>query len=102
MILDMFLGLGIGGLLVTGCIIGLILGGVQRSLLSPFRGFRLSLLSSFYVLPMLLEFEKEFLGFIFNLLKWLPMFFLVYWLRPRFVAHVLNNNTITTKVHRLS
>ena len=90
MILDMFLSFGAAGLVATGCLLGWLIGVVQRSLSSPFRDFRPSLLVSLYALPSLLEFEKEFIGFFFAFLKWSPALLLVYWTRPRFTsrAHV--------------
>jgi hypothetical protein len=83
MILDMFLSFGTVGLLATAAILGTLVGFVQRQL-APFRGFRFAFIAAIYLLPILLEFEKEFLGFIFASLKWTPMLLLLYWHRPRY------------------
>jgi hypothetical protein len=83
MILDMFLTFGTLGLLTTAILLGTMIGRVQRRLIC-FRGFNLTFLVSLYALPMLLEFEKEFIGFLVSFLKWIPALLLCYWLRPRF------------------
>jgi hypothetical protein len=83
MILDMFLSFGVLGLLATALALGSLLGMVQRQLQS-FRGFRPGFMVALYLLPMLLEFEKEFMGFFFTFLKWTPALLLLYWHRPRF------------------
>jgi hypothetical protein len=83
MILDMFLSFGVFGLVATAVLLGAAIGRVQRHL-SRFSGFSLAFLSSLYALPLLLEFEKEFIGFLFSVVKWLPVLLLVYWQRPRF------------------
>ena len=85
MILDMFLSFGVLGLLATAVLLGSMVGLVQRQLLA-FRGFRPAFLVSLYLLPMLLEFEKEFIGLLFAFLKWTPALLLLYLLRPRFRA----------------
>lgn len=83
MMLDMFLGFGVPGLLAVAAALGALLAWVQRHL-NRFRGFTPAFLLSLYMLPMLLEFEKEFIGFFFAFLKWTPALLLVYLLRPRF------------------
>ena len=83
MILDMFLSFGVYGLLLTSVIIGNTVGWVQRQM-ATFRGFTPFFLLSLFALPMLLEFEKEFMGTFFAFLKWSPMLILLYWWRPRF------------------
>ena len=83
MILDMFLSFGVLGLLITAALLGSILGGLQRQLVK-FRRFSFAFLASLFVLPMFLEFEKEFLGFLFAVPKWTPALLMLYWFRPRF------------------
>ena len=83
MILDMFLSFGVFGLLATAVLLGSLITWVQRNL-NGFHGFTPAFLVSLYVLPMLLEFEKEFIGFVFAFMKWIPMLVLLYLLRPRF------------------
>ena len=83
MILDMFLSFGVFGLVLTAGLLGILLGFVQRRL-NSFRGFGLAFLVALYLLPMLLEFEKEFIGFMFAILKWTPVLLLLYLHRPRF------------------
>jgi len=85
MILDVFLSFGIWGLLLVATILGISLGKLQRQLVL-FRRFTPAFLIALYVLPMLLEFEKEFIGFVFSLIKWLPILLLVYLLRPKFIS----------------
>lgn len=86
MILDMFLSFGVLGLLLTAGLLGGLLAWVQHRLAS-FRGFTPGYVVCLYMLPMLLEFEKEFIGFFFAFMKWVPMLLLVFWLRPRFNGH---------------
>ncbi len=83
MILDVFLSFGLLGLAVTAVLLGAMIGKVQRRV-SSFRGFNMGFLASLYVLPMLLEFEKEFLGLLIAFAKWIPVLVLIYWQRPRF------------------
>lgn len=83
MILDMFLSFGLLGLMITAVLLGAMIGKVQQRV-SGFRGFNMGFLASLYVLPMLLEFEKEFLGLLVAFVKWIPVLFFVYWQRPRF------------------
>jgi hypothetical protein len=84
MIMDMFLSFGVLGLLLTATILGTSLGRLQRQLLL-FNGFTPAFLISLYALPLLLAFEKEFLGMIFSFIKWLPILLLLYLLSPRFI-----------------
>jgi hypothetical protein len=72
------------GLLLTATILGISLGRLQRQLVL-FRRFTPAFLISLYALPMLLEFEKEFLGMMVSLIKWLPILLLLYLTRPRFI-----------------
>ena len=81
-ILDMFLSLGVTGLLLSSLIIGVLISTVQNQILK-FRNFTFMFLVSLYLLPMLLEFEKEFIGLFFAFLKWLPFLLLLYYERPQ-------------------
>jgi len=82
MILDTFLSFGVSGLVLSAAFLGWAISAIQRQLRSA-RGFRFGFLLALFLLPMLLEFEKEFLGFFFSALKWAPFLLLVYALRPR-------------------
>jgi len=83
MILDMFLSFGVLGLLMTAGMLGGVLIWVQRRV-AVFGGFTPTYMVAIYALPMLLEFEKEFIGLFFAFAKWTPALLLVYLLRPRF------------------
>lgn len=83
MALDMLLSFGFLGLLVTAVLLGNLIGRIQCRI-NSFRGYQIGFCVSLYALPMLLQFEKEFIGFLFAFLKWLPALLLIYWLRPRF------------------
>lgn len=85
MILDMFLSFGVTGLVITAIALGSMVGRVQGHL-KHFHGFTPALMVSLYALPMLLEFEKEFMGLFFAFLKWTPMLALLYLERPRFAS----------------
>jgi hypothetical protein len=85
MILDMFLSFGVLGLLATAAMLGGALVWVQRRV-AAFRTFTPGYMVAIYSLPMLLEFEKEFIGLFFAFMKWIPALLLVYLLRPRFAA----------------
>ena len=82
MILDMFLSFGVLGLVIAGSVLGSIVGWLQRQL-KGLGGFSLPVMVSLYALPMLLEFEKEFMSLLVGILKWIPIFALLYWARPR-------------------
>jgi hypothetical protein len=81
MILDMFLSFGVLGLVIAGFVLGSIIGWLQRQL-KGLGGFSLPFIVSLYALPMLLQFEKEFMSLFVGFLKWIPMFALLYWARP--------------------
>jgi hypothetical protein len=85
MILDMLLSFGVLGLMATAAALGAALIWVQRRI-GAFRGFTRHYVVAIYALPMLLEFEKEFIGLFFAFAKWTPALLLVYLLRPRFAA----------------
>jgi hypothetical protein len=78
----MFLSFGVLGLFIAGTVLGSIVGWLQRQL-KGLGGFSLPVMVSLYALPMLLEFEKEFMSLLVGILKWIPMFALLYWARPR-------------------
>jgi hypothetical protein len=82
MILDMFLSFGVCGLLATAAFLGRVMSRIQEQILN-FRHFTMAFLTAIYVLPMLLQFEKEFLGFLFSFVKWTPFLILIICLRPR-------------------
>jgi hypothetical protein len=82
MILDTFLSFGVLGLMGTALFLGKAVSAVQKRILS-FGRFDPAFLIAIYTLPMLLEFEKEFLGFFFAFLKWTPFLALVAYLRPK-------------------
>ena len=82
MILDMFLIFGVYGLFVTAAVLARIVTAIQRRTLG-FRGFTPAFLASIYTLPLLFQFEKEFLGFLVSFMKWFPVLALVVFLRPR-------------------
>lgn len=98
MALDMLLSFGFLGLLVSAVLLGNMIGRIQRSI-SGFREYRIGFCLSLYALPMLLEFEKEFIGFFFAFVKWLPAFLLIYWLRPHFQyqCHIQKINISNTQ-----
>lgn len=83
MILDIFLSFGVIGLTSVAVLLGCLVGFVQRQL-NYFCDFKLTFVLSLYLLPMLLEFEKEFIGSMFAFFKWSPVLLLLYWHRPRF------------------
>ena len=96
-ILDMFLSFGVVDLLVTALVLGLSVAAIQCQVIS-LRNFRWSYLLAVYALPMLLGFEKEFLGLLFAFAKWLPALGLFYLLGPRIIrfksdVHVANQIT---------
>jgi hypothetical protein len=95
MVLDVLLSFGLFGLFGVAIFLGSLIAQVQRQI-SRFRGFQMKFLLSLYSLPMLLEFEKEFIGFLFSFLKWLPVFLIIYWLRPRFKRQCSQQNITTT------
>ncbi len=102
MILDMFLSFGALGLLLTACLLGLAVGQIQRSIASS-HNFQLPFLAALYMLPMLLEFEKEFIGLFFSMLKWAPALVLVYLWRPHQGLGLPRSQTLTqNRVQTLS
>jgi hypothetical protein len=99
MILDMLLSFGVTGLIVTAVLLGTMIGRVQHYL-NSFRGFSLAFLGSLYALPMLLEFEKEFVGFLLAFIKWIPALIFIYWQRPRFGNRRASEHAITSMPHQ--
>lgn len=96
MILDMFLSFGVLGLLLVSSFLGLGIGAIQTSIRTS-KKFNFNFLISIYTLPLFLEFEKEFFGFIFNFLKWLPVLIFLYIARPTIkIAGQTNDYPIDT------
>ncbi len=82
MIIDMFLSFGVLGLLATATLLGKVMCVVQRQT-RRFGDFDLMFLTAIYALPMVLQFEKEFLGLIVSFLKWVPILAVTIYFRPR-------------------
>jgi hypothetical protein len=78
MLMDMFLSFGVLGLGVVGVLLACTVAMVQRQINAMKPAYLLAL----YIMPMLLQFEKEFIATLFAFVKWLPIFGLVYLLRP--------------------
>lgn len=81
MVLDLFLSFGLLGLPLAAVFLYGFIHYVQERILY-FKNFNFGYLLAIYLLPFILEFEKEFAGMIFSALKWSPVFFVVYGLRP--------------------
>jgi hypothetical protein len=82
MILDVFVSFGIFGLLGCALILASLLTWIYRSL-GSFYKFSSSYLVAIYLLPLIFQFEKEFSGFLISFIKWCPLLFLTYLMRPR-------------------
>ncbi len=82
MVLDFFLTFGLLGLLFASLIYGYIAGLIHRNLLSS-NNFSFAFILSLYLLPQILQFEKEGLTFFTNIIKWSPFIICIYILRPR-------------------
>ena len=93
MIVDVFLSFGVYGLSVLSLIIGYIISKVQTHV-TPTNGFTFSFIASLYLIPILLQFEKEFLGFLISCVKWVPLLFVLYWFRPK------QSVALRNKIHR--
>lgn len=50
-------------------------------------------LVALYVLPMLMQFEKEFSGFLLSVIKWLPMLVMIIFLRPKAETSLIKQRT---------
>ena len=82
MVLDMFMSFGIFGLLGCALVLAGLLTWIYRSL-GSFYKFSSSYLVAIYLLPLIFQFEKEFSGFLIAFIKWFPLLFLTYLMRPR-------------------
>lgn len=81
-VLDVFLIFGVYGLFILAIFLGRTISLIQRH---TQRGpnFSKSFLVAIYTLTLLFQFDKEFLGFVINFLKWSPILLLIVYLRPR-------------------
>jgi hypothetical protein len=81
-VLDVFLIFGVYGLLILAIFMGKTVSLIQRHTLQG-PNFSKSFLVAIYTLTLLFQFDKEFLGFVSNFLKWSPILLLIVYLRPR-------------------
>lgn len=82
MVLDVFLTFGVFGLPFLGIFLGVVVSAVHRQIRFASR-FSTFFIVSIYSLPLLFQFEKEFIGFLTSFLKWSPILILAIILRPR-------------------
>lgn len=83
MMVEVLLIFGLFGLPILAYFLSKIIAIIQRKLKSGYPssgGFIVAL----YVLPLVLQFEKEFSGFLISLLKWAPMLIFIFITRPSF------------------
>lgn len=67
---------------VLAFVLSKIVTSIQAVLRSSYPADK-TFLIALYILPLLMQFEKEFSGFLLSILKWLPMLILVIVLRPK-------------------
>jgi hypothetical protein len=80
--LDVFLSMGLLGLVFLATLLGILLTRVQHSLLYRNK-FSFFYLLGLYLLPLTLQVEKEFTGLLFSFIKWSPYFLIIYLFRPK-------------------
>ena len=88
MFLDSYLSFGVVGTIIISLFLGGIVGWVQCQLLD-LEIFGGRSLLAMYLFILLLQFEKEFAGFLSSTVKWLPVFFILYLLIVRKKARLL-------------
>jgi len=77
---DVYPNFGIIGLVISGGLIGVLLYLIKLGLNNTTNLFQFLL--SLYLIPLLFQFEKEFISLIFMIFKYSFILFLVYILRP--------------------
>lgn len=82
MVLDVFLTFGVLGILPLSVAIGKILNTIEQKIKTE-NPSNLYYIFSLYVIPMVLEFEKETFSILVSVFKWSPVLFLAYLVRPR-------------------
>ncbi|WP_147431299.1 hypothetical protein [Azonexus fungiphilus] len=81
MAMDVLLIFGASGLPVFGVVLGVVCVSVQRGVARSQMADG-AFITALYILPLLFQFEKEFSGFFFATIKWLPILLVVYYFRP--------------------
>lgn len=81
MLIEILLDFGILGLPLFSYVLARICGWIQFELRHS-RAFDARFLLALFVLPLLMQFEKEFTGFATSILKWSPFLLMAYLFRP--------------------
>lgn len=82
-VLEIYLGFGALGLTTIGILLGLFLHWLQRTIFNPRKFLKRTFFFSLFVLPFLLQLEKEITGIPISLFKWSFVLIGIYIFRPR-------------------